>query len=190
MDCTKPRAKRKLLAIDDSSTVVTAQEQRQQQHSSVTQKPVKAPKMEQPSSDPKQEEAATTTNPFLEIQKDQELRKKVVLKMALQRQTYDEAVRQNPDPVSSVITEGFFWRDYPPCEQVLYDNMAEYYDLSSGQRQSKTQVRIIRIVTAWCPAFAVSISNVRIDDIIHTASLQQLTCHASSDTRAPGWLYL
>ena len=39
---------------------------------------------------------------------------------------------------------GFFWRDYPPMEQVLYENMADYYDVSAGQRQSKLQQSFTR----------------------------------------------
>lgn len=82
-------------------------------------------------------------NPFYELEQDEELRRQVVLKMALQRQVSDNdsprPLQQQSTLISPVIKDGFFWRDYPACEQVLYDNMADYYDVSSGQRQSKSQ---------------------------------------------------
>ena len=57
--------------------------------------------------------------------------------MALQRQpkeTKDDG--ETPDPV---IKEGFYWKDYPPCETVLYESMSDYYELSKQSRQSKQQ---------------------------------------------------
>lgn len=84
-------------------------------------------------------------DPIEEIQADDDLHRRVVLLMALQRQpaepkqTHDQAAEANRSPASLVIREGFFWREYPVCEQVLYDAMAEYYQLSCLQRQSKLQ---------------------------------------------------
>jgi hypothetical protein len=39
----------------------------------------------------------------------------------------------------TVAEQGFFWRDYPPIERVLYENMADYYDVRAGRRQTKLQ---------------------------------------------------
>jgi len=112
-------------------------------------KPVekKERKRQQQQQRPHTDNALQPGNPFSEIQQDSNLRRKVVLKMALQRLVYDsdgkggnDKREANPSSVPNVIPEGFFWRDYPTCEQVLYDNMADYYDISSGQRQSKLQV--------------------------------------------------
>jgi hypothetical protein len=41
--------------------------------------------------------------------------------------------------VSRVITEGFFWREYPACEQVLYNHMHRYYEISAIQKNYKVQ---------------------------------------------------
>lgn len=103
----------------------------------------------------------SNNNPFREIERDPNLYKKVVVKMALQRQVvagnknngngvgHDNQQDGNkiiPSDATTatnvviVIPDGFFWRDFPKCEQVLYDNMVDYYMLSSGQRQSKLQV--------------------------------------------------
>jgi hypothetical protein len=86
-------------------------------------------------------------DPIEEIQADEDLHRRVVLLMALQRQPAEprqqndlatETIRAQQQS-SLVIREGFFWREYPVCEQVLYDAMAEYYQLSCLQRQSKLQ---------------------------------------------------
>jgi hypothetical protein len=79
-------------------------------------------------------------DPIEEIQADDDLHRRVVLLMALQRQPAEPKQDQaDRTPSSLVIREGFFWREYPVCEQVLYDAMAEYYQLSCLQRQSKLQ---------------------------------------------------
>lgn len=79
-----------------------------------------------------------TENPFALIQRDALLYKKVVLCMALQRQpkeTKDGEISEPPP----VIGEGFYWKDYPSCETVLYESMGVYYELSKSSRQSKEQ---------------------------------------------------
>jgi hypothetical protein len=75
-------------------------------------------------------------DPIEEIQADEDLHRRVVLLMALQRQPAENHADVPPSPV---IREGFFWKTYPVCEQVLYDAMADYYQLSCLQRQSKLQ---------------------------------------------------
>ena len=78
------------------------------------------------------------SNPFDEIENDPALYNKVVTKMALQRQVFEEP--PIPDfTVPTTIELGFFWRDYPALEQVLFDNMSDYYMVSAGKRQSKLQ---------------------------------------------------
>jgi hypothetical protein len=91
-------------------------------------------------------EADFADDPIEEIQADDDLHRRVVLLMALQRQPAEPKqpdqfadAKAHRDPSSLVIREGFFWREYPVCEQVLYDAMAEYYQLSCLQRQSKLQ---------------------------------------------------
>jgi hypothetical protein len=82
-------------------------------------------------------DAEFSDDPIEEIQNDDDLHRRVVLLMALQRQPAEKQADRAPS--SLVIREGFFWREYPVCEQVLYDAMAEYYQLSCLQRQSKLQ---------------------------------------------------
>ena len=78
-------------------------------------------------------------DPFTQILQDRRLYKRLVLTMALQRQPKDNAPKENSEPPAQIIGEGFFWKDYQPCEQVLYDAMESYYELSTQQRQSKLQ---------------------------------------------------
>lgn len=79
------------------------------------------------------------TDPFERIWNDEELYKKLVLNMALQRQPKENALKENGTPPPRVITEGFYWKEYPVCEQILYDSMPAYYELSTQARQSKHQ---------------------------------------------------
>lgn len=76
-------------------------------------------------------------DPFVQILQDGTLYKKLVLFMALQRQPKESSKGFANPP--SLIGEGFFWKDYPACEQLLYDSMGHYYELSTQQRQSKQQ---------------------------------------------------
>ncbi len=80
----------------------------------------------------------TDNDPFAEILSDQALYKKLILCMALQRQA-KESNKEGSEPPPRIIGEGFFWKDYPQCEQILYESMGHYYELSTQQRQSKQQ---------------------------------------------------
>ncbi|KAL7559934.1 hypothetical protein ACA910_008256 [Epithemia clementina (nom. ined.)] len=77
-------------------------------------------------------------NPFVELERDEELLQKVILQMALISES-KEAKRVVTEPVSSTIGEGFYWRDYPVLEEILFDNMKNYYNMSSQNRQSRHQ---------------------------------------------------
>lgn len=79
------------------------------------------------------------SDPFDVILHDETLYKRLVLTMALQRQPKDTVSKENTSPPPRVITEGFYWKEYPECEQILYDSMGAYYELSTQQRQSKQQ---------------------------------------------------
>lgn len=80
----------------------------------------------------------TNDDPFAEILRDQGLYKKLILCMALQRQAKGSN-KEGSEPPPRIIGEGFFWKDYPQCEQILYESMGHYYELSTQQRQSKQQ---------------------------------------------------
>lgn len=79
------------------------------------------------------------TNPFLEIQENPILKKRLILTMALQRQPKESKGDSGDAPPPNLISEGFYWKDYRPLEQLLYDAMEGYYELSTQQRQSKQQ---------------------------------------------------
>lgn len=72
------------------------------------------------------------------IAEDQELHKKLVLTMALQRPRQSKEPHPTKVP-ARVIGEGFFWKEYPVLEDVLYEHMEEYYEWSTRERQSKHQ---------------------------------------------------
>jgi hypothetical protein len=97
-------------------------------------------------------------NPFDELLEDPDLERLVILQMAMQRNQHFQTIGvpgsaedQKLDPnssllpqhpkrdVSRVITEGFFWREYPACEQILYNHMHKYYEISAIQKNYKVQ---------------------------------------------------
>jgi len=94
-------------------------------------------------------------DPFELVKQDLDLQRKVILQMALQRNlgaestiravyspntmVPEEKQEAAQSPKKTVIEDGFYWRDFPCCEKVLYDNMEDYYGNSNLQRQTKQQ---------------------------------------------------
>ena len=86
-------------------------------------------------------------NPFDELAMDPELERLVVLQMAMQRQQQGGTQLEKLPPAQPkpthvprpMLSEGFFWREYPACEHVLYKHMIRYYEVSAIQRNYKTQ---------------------------------------------------
>lgn len=76
-------------------------------------------------------------NPFDLILRDHELYRRLVLTMALERSPKEN--KDNSDQPPSEISEGFYWKDFPPLERLLFDSMEGYYTLSTNKRQSKQQ---------------------------------------------------
>ena len=56
--------------------------------------------------------------------------------MALERPRKTEKPTKLPP---NLIGEGFYWKEYPELEDVLYCEMAKYYEYSANSRQSKHQ---------------------------------------------------
>mmetsp|Transcript_2986 Transcript_2986/g.7084 ORF Transcript_2986/g.7084 Transcript_2986/m.7084 type:complete len:690 (+) Transcript_2986:759-2828(+) len=82
------------------------------------------------------------------IESDPSLYRAILLRMALERESKDSpkkplmlacAEKQTAGKKSSVIYEGFFWKDYPPLENILRRFMEEYYEMSENRPQSKKQ---------------------------------------------------
>jgi hypothetical protein len=93
-----------------------------------------------------QQSSSSHNNPFDELAADPELERLVILQMAMQRQQHNNPYNSDrplppmiPREDNRVITEGFFWREYPACEQVLYNHMVRYYEISAIQRNYKVQ---------------------------------------------------
>jgi hypothetical protein len=114
-------------------------------------------------------------HPAQAILSDSNLMREIVIRMALQRESTLPADEVTDDlaPVprtgktsyrvlksKTIVHPGFFWRDFPPLEAALFDNMAQYYQHSSvstaptkkGPRDQKafnnTMVAIIRQIAA------------------------------------------
>ena len=79
-------------------------------------------------------------NPFVQLLNDEALYHQVILLMTLEADSKDtRKPSETEGPISSVIGEGFYWRDYPELEKILYDNMEAYYNMSLTSRQSRLQ---------------------------------------------------
>lgn len=68
---------------------------------------------------------------------NKQMNRALILTMALERPRKEKDDQSQPPPPE--IREGFYWKEYPALETVLFDQMAEYYSFSSNQRQSKHQ---------------------------------------------------
>jgi hypothetical protein len=114
------------------------------------------------------ERPSSSNDPFQRITANKSLYRQVVLAMALQKNAgkekdsdddedggdrgADGMGNASTEPPSLTINDGFFWKDYPPCEQILYEAMPTYYELSTQARQSKHQQKfnndLVRTVRA------------------------------------------
>lgn len=68
--------------------------------------------------------------------KDPHFYRTLTLTMALERPRKTEKTAKLPP---SQIGEGFYWKEYPELEDVLYCEMHKYYEYSANSRQSKHQ---------------------------------------------------
>ena len=77
------------------------------------------------------------------ILEDKDLNKRLLLHMAMGSRDRPNGTKSptNNYPSAPVISDGFFWKDYPILESILYAHMTEYYELSINRRQSKDQQR-------------------------------------------------
>lgn len=83
---------------------------------------------------------AALANPVVTIMENPELKRLIVIQMALQRDAVSLGagangkvkLAPNSDTASKIMQPGFFWRDYPALETVLYENMAVYYEHSNA----------------------------------------------------------
>jgi hypothetical protein len=67
---------------------------------------------------------------------DSDLLRNLTLTMALERpRKADKPIKPPPN----IIGEGFYWKEYPELEDVLYCEMKQYYEYSANSRQSKHQ---------------------------------------------------
>jgi len=112
-------------------------------------------------------------NPFQELALDSDLERLVILEMAKQRQTAatnngstpggggannsngDEEEPQQQEPVSRIISEGFYWKEYPVCEQVLYNHMDKYYEISAIKKDYKVQQEFNNVLVEQVRAAAL-----------------------------------
>lgn len=96
-------------------------------------------------------------NPFVQLLNDEALYHQVILLMTLEADTKEAKKASEDDgPVSLVISEGFYWRDYPELEQILYDNMESYYNMSVTSRQSRLQQQFNNRMVASIREAAIS----------------------------------
>jgi hypothetical protein len=88
-------------------------------------------------------------NPIATIMENSELKRLIVIKMALQREaTSTSAVGSGKAKIilpvrqpstTKIMQPGFFWKDFPPLEAILYDSMATYYHHSNGPFTNQTR---------------------------------------------------
>jgi hypothetical protein len=79
-------------------------------------------------------------NPFVQLVNNEHLYYRIILLMTLEAENKEPKKQdESYEPVSKTITEGFYWRDYPELESLLYRNMDSYYSVSVTNRQSRVQ---------------------------------------------------
>jgi hypothetical protein len=106
----------------------------EEEHERRYQKPTKKNKKE-----PDDMENATIMEQVDEIEatlQDPNFYRTLTLTMALERPRKTEKPVKLPP---SQIGEGFYWKEYPELEDVLYCEMHKYYEYSANSRQSKHQ---------------------------------------------------
>jgi hypothetical protein len=91
-----------------------------------------------------------SSDPFIRLDQDDDLRRKVIHHMALHdEQQADRSPARDPlNPRPTAITEGFFWRDFPACERVLYDNMAQYHGTRGEGNRGEVPALVVEQVRA------------------------------------------